>query len=410
VKIKDVIVDEFWVKDYTLRDAEGHRHPGPQKDSAAFMVRIIADNGAEGVNFSSTHLLKPNDKYNIPKSAKDYSGGSGFSAAEIIRSVIKPMIVGEDALAREKIFQMIKERQRLNKAINETVLSYVDCALWDLAGNIAGLPVYKMLGGHRTKIKAYASTMVGDDYEGGLRSVEDYANYAVELKKQGFTAYKLHTWANVMWNENSWRGNADWKRDAEVCHAVRAAVGDDMELMLDPYHYYDRYDALKLGRELEKARFAWFEEPMDEYNVSSYKWLCDNLDIPVCGPEVALGKLHTRAEWIVSGACDICRTGAGDVGGLTPSIKVAHVCEAFGVPLEVHSPGPAAIHLLASSIVRGEYYEYGLIHPFLDWAAPPHLNSSIDEYDGAGNILVPQRPGLGWDINHDYIRDNLIRK
>jgi len=408
VKIKDLIVDEFRIKDYVLRDAEGHRHPGPEKDARAFMVRIIADNGLEGIYFSSSNFLKPNEKYNIPKGVEDFSGGSGFSVPNVLRSIIKPMIVGEDVNAREKIFQMISERQRLSKAITDGVLAYVDCALWDLAGKIAGMPVYKMLGGHRTKIRAYASTMVGDDYEGGLDTNEAYAKYAVDLQKQGFTAYKLHTWADVPWHANSYRGKADWKRDAAVCHAVRDAVGPDMDLMLDPYHFYDRYDALYLGRELEKAKFAWLEEPMDEYNVTNYKWLCDNLDIPVCGPEVALGKLHTRAQWIMQGACDICRTGAFDVGGLTPSLKIAHVCEAFGLPLEVHSPGPANIHLLASTVVQGEFYEYGLIHPFFDWATPPYLNSAVDEYDGEGNILVPQGPGMGWDINHDYIRDNLI--
>ncbi|MBE6904996.1 MAG: hypothetical protein E7476_01775 [Ruminococcaceae bacterium] len=63
-----------------------------------------------------------------------------------------------------------------------------------------------------------------------------------------------------------------------------------------------------------------------------------------------------------------------------------------------------------SSGTPGEYYEYGLVHPFFDWATPPWLNRSIDELDGAGNVLVPQTLGMGWDINFDYIRDHLIRK
>ena len=409
IKIKDLVVDEFAVKNYVGRDAEGHAHPGHEKDSRAFMVRIIADNGLEGIYFSSASFLKPNAAYNIPKSANDHSEKTrGYSVPEILRSVIKPMIVGEEATARERIFNKIAQRQRLNQAINEKVLAYVDCALWDLAGKIAELPVYKLLGGSRTKIRAYASTMVGDHFEGGLDTPEAFAKYAAACKKKGFTAYKLHTWAELPWNESMNRSTADWKMDAEACLAVRAAVGDDMDLMLDSFHYYDRYDALKLGRELEKARFTWFEEPMDEYNMSSYQWLCENLEIPICGPEVALGKLQTRAEWIVNKASDICRTGAFDVGGLTPTLKTAHLCEAFGVPLEIHSPGPCNLQLIAAMSIPGEYYEYGLIHPFLDWVTPPFLNSPCDKLEN-GYVLLPEGEGMGWDINYDYIKANLIK-
>lgn len=409
MKIIDVKVDEFFTENYTIKDSEGHSHPGVKSDGKQFLVRVIADNGLEGHYFSQSMYLKPNEKFNVPKDAVNKIHTRGYSQAEILRSAVKPMIIGEDPLSREKIFNKISQMQRLNFAISEKTLAYIDCALWDLAGKAAGVPVYKLLGGHRTKIKAYASTMVGDHYEGGLDTAEAYARFAKECKIKGFKAYKLHTWAEIPWEENTIRAKGNWKRDVEACHSVRQEAGDDMELMLDCYHYYDRYDALNIGKELEKANYAWLEEPMDEYNVSSYKWLCDNLDIPVCGPEVALGKLQTRAEWIVRGSCDIARTGAFDVGGLTPALKTAHLCEAFGIPLEIHSPGPCNIHLLASMIIPGEYYEYGLLHPFLDYTTPPWLNKQVDEMDSDGNILVPQTPGMGWDINYDYIKDNLVK-
>ena len=409
MRIVDLKVDEFSFKNYIMRDAAGHAHPGLETDSVAFMIRIIAENGAEGRYFSDPSYVKPNANYNVPKSTKSRIFTKGFSMPEILRSVIRTLVVGEDVYAREKIFNKINQMQRLNAAITEKVLAYVDCALWDLAGQLQGLPVYKLLGGHRTKIKAYASTMVGDYYEGGLATPEDFAKYALYWKNEkNFKALKLHTWAEKDWEDETYRAKGDWKQDAKACHAVRDVVGNDMELMLDCYHYYDRYDAYKLGKELEKANFAWLEEPMDEYNVSSYKWLCDNLTIPICGPEVTLGKSYTRAEWIKGGACDIVRTGAFDVGGLTSALKTAHLCEAFGMPLELHSPGPCNIHLLAAMTIPGEYYEYGLVHPFFDWATPPWLNSSIDQLDGEGYILVPQSPGMGWDINFDYINDNMI--
>ncbi|MCL2058881.1 MAG: hypothetical protein FWH01_07445 [Oscillospiraceae bacterium] len=411
MKIADLTVREFHVKSYTMTDICAHGHPGSESDSAAFMMTLVAEDGTEGHYFSSSFHAVPSERYNVPAGSFSMVRTKGMSTPEILRSVVKTMVVGEDVFAREKVFNKLFQMQRLNGAISDRILAYVDCAMWDLAGQITGQPVYRLLGGgHRERVKAYASSMVGDHYEGGLNTPEDYANFAEQCKKAGYQAFKLHTWAERDWDDATIRAKGDWKHDLEACEAVRGRVGPDMALMLDCYHYYDRHDALQLGLGIERLGYAWFEEPMDEYSVSSYKWLCENLKIPVCGPEVALGKLQTRAEWIARGACDIVRTGAFDVGGLTPSMKIAHLCEAFGLPLEVHSPGLANLHMLAALTIPGEYYETGLLHPFLKSVTPPWLNRQIDEVDTDGYVHVPQGPGMGWDINYDYIEANEINK
>lgn len=104
--------------------------------------------------------------------------------------------------------------------------------------------------------------------------------------------------------------------DIKACAAVREAVGPDIDLMIDGYHWYSRAEALWIGKELEKLNFAWFEEPMEEDSMSSYAWLAENLSIPIVGPESFGGKHHMRAEWVKAGACDILRAGANGVGGL----------------------------------------------------------------------------------------------
>ena len=379
MKIIDLVTETFHYESCIVRDTEGHAHPGPEHDATQTLLRIITAEGFEGYAFGA----RP----------------------EVIEQIVKPMLIGEDPFYRERIWQKLKERQRLYLGtLYDRMLSVVDLALWDLAGRALNQPVYRLLGGSRDQVPAYASTMCGDDLAGGLDTPKAYAEFALKCKARGYTAFKLHTWQPPV------PGAPDVKRDVAACAAVREAVGDDMVLMLDPFHYYSREEALYLGRELEGLDYYWLEEPMDEHSTSSYVWLTDQLSIPVVGPETAEGKMHTRAEWIVRGASDISRGGVGDVGGITPLVKVAHLCESFGVRMEVHGGGAANLHVLCAMGIPGEYYERGLLHPFLDYDQPkPWLNALEDPMDDQGYAHVSQKPGLGQDINFDYIQANLIQ-
>ena len=90
-------------------------------------------------------------------------------------------------------------------------------------------------------------------------------------------------------------------------------------------------------------------------------------------------------------------------------MKVAHLCEAFGVAMEVHGNGVGNLHALCAMSIPGEYYERGLLHPFLDYdSPPPWLNEPVDPMDADGYVHVSPKPGLGFDINFDYIRRNLV--
>ena len=191
--------------------------------------------------------------------------------------------------------------------------------------------------------------------------------------------------------------------DIKACAAVREAVGPDIELMLDGYHNYSRTDALRIGRALEKLDFAWFEEMMNEQSTASYAWLAGQLDIPIVGPESLSGKHYSRADWVKAGACDILRAGVAGNGGITPTIKTAHLAEAFGMNCEVHGNGAANLAVCAA-IRNCRWYERGLLHPFLDYdEVPAYLNSLTDPMDKEGFVHLSQKPGLGEDINFDYI-------
>jgi L-alanine-DL-glutamate epimerase-like enolase superfamily enzyme len=333
-------------------------------------------------------------------------GVSGYwfgGNANVIKSLVKPAIVGRDPFYREAIWHDLNERQRLNaSALSDPVLCAVDLALWDLAGRALEIPVYKMLGGYRDKVPAYASTMCGDDLKDGLATPEDYARFAKWAMARGYPAFKLHTW------QPPYEGAPSVKRDLEACAAVREVVGPDVPCMLDPYHYYDREAALALARGLEELDFYWLEEPMDEHSMSSYIWLTAHTSLAICGPETCEGKMYVRAEWIKNNACDISRCGVGDVGGLTPLMKTIHLCESFGMRCEIHGGGFANLAALCA-MKNGEFYERGLLHPFVDYERPPEwLHELADPMDEQGFVRASQRPGLGMNINFDYIEKNAV--
>ena len=378
MKITDITVESFRYISNTTRDSEGHGHPGPEHEATASLTTIHTDEGVEGHCFS----------------------GMPQGTLTLVRSIL----IGADPFYSEKIWNLLKERQRLNMAsLNDKHMMAIDLALWDIKGKATGQPVHKLLGATRDKVPAYASTMCGDDLENGLATPEDYARFAAWcVKERGYPAYKLHTW------QPPYDGAPSAKRDIQACAAVREAVGPDVPLMLDPYHYYSRGEALYLARELDKLDYAWMEEPMDEHSMSSYVWLCENTLLAICGPETAEGKMFTRAEWIKAGACDIVRGGVGDLGGITPLMKVAHLAESFGMNMEVHGGGVGNLHVMCAT-ENTWLYERGLLHPFVDYEEPrPWLNKLVDPMDDEGFVHVSQEPGLGMDINFDYIKENAV--
>nr|WP_272893489.1 mandelate racemase family protein [Duffyella gerundensis] len=382
VKITDVSVTVFTYPTRRSVDSAGHSHPGEMSQASMAMLTISTDEGAQGYSFAPPEVVRPH----------------------VVNAFFKKVLVGQNPFDRERLWQDLVHWQRGSAhQLTERALSFVEQALWDLIGRKLNMPVHKLLGGYREKIPAYGSTMCGDELKGGLSTPDEYAEFALKLVARGYQAIKLHTWMPPV----SFAPNP--KMDIKACAAVREAVGPDIALMIDGYHWYSRSEALTIGKALEKLDFAWFEEPMQEESMSSYVWLADNLSIDVIGPESLGGKHHSRADWVKAGACDILRAGANGVGGISPTMKVAALAEAFGMDCEVHGNGAASLAVVGA-IRNCRWYERGLLHPFLDYdEVPAYLNALVDPMDEQGFVHLPTRPGLGEDINFDYIDSHAVR-
>ena len=381
MKVEETTVTTFTYTSHTVQDTDGHTHPGDPHDVKTALLTITADDGTSGYSFGSPESLRPT----------------------VMSNFVRRVVMGQDPHDRERLWQALARWQRGSGGnLTDRTLATVEMALWDLVGRKLELPVWKLLGGMRDKVPAYGSTMCGDEMTDGLAMPEDYGRFAEWLIDRGYAAIKLHTWMPPV----SWAPSV--KMDIKACAAVREATGPDVPLMLDANHWYSRTEAYELGKGIQELGYYWFEEPMDEHSMSSYVWMAENLDIPVLGPEYVEGKFHSRAEWALAGACDILRTGVGDVGGIGPSMKVCHLAESLNMDCEIHGGGPGNLAVLGG-FFNGRWYERGLLHPFVDYdAAPEYLNSIIDPMGEDGMIPMPDRPGLGEDINFDWIVDNTV--
>ncbi|WP_207592363.1 enolase C-terminal domain-like protein [Halomontanus rarus] len=375
MEIRDIETIEFTYQSTKRADEKGHAHPGEPREAIGTITRVVVDGGPDG-----------------------YCPGGTRTANDLAARYLE----GADPLERERRWQQLYRSQRLHRAsLVAGTVSRIDCALWDVAGKYYDEPVYRLLGGHRDRIPAYASTMVGDDDPDGLGTPEAYADFAAELVDRGHGAVKLHTWMPPF--------DADPDRVVAACRAVRERVGPDVDLMLDSHHYYARTDAARIGRALADLEFRWFEEPMDEHSLSAYEWLTDEVDVPIVGPETAEGGPYTRAEWLKRDIADVSRVGVHDVGGLTPALKTVHLCESFTVACEVHGANAPNLHLLGAMTQPGEYYERGLLHPEYDYeAATPWLAEPIDPLNDDGTVSVPREPGLGYDFDWEFVDANRL--
>lgn len=386
MKITDIRVETF--RTHADRWDIGHARLIPHAEVLQSILTIDTDEGVQGYYFGGG--AKHGDQEGLNSVERD-----------LILGRIKNLLVGQDPFDREMIWKWFWVAN-----IPEGVASVIDMALWDLAGRHSGLPVYKLMGGARDRVKAYASTYPN------IGKPQVYADHALACKEQGYLAYKIHP--HYFWNPETGKPTpgrpSNIAADIETCHLVREAVGDDMVLMYDVWGtYMSIEEAIKVGRELEKLDFYWFEHPMPEYRVESYVRLARELSIPILAPEIAAGGVFTRAEWILRGASDMSRMDVKR-GGITGCRKTAVVCEAYGLKCEIHMAGWGNLQVMgATSEDTSEYYERGLLAPGVDYEAThPYLAANCDPLDPDGYITLPTLPGMGYQINWDYIRDNRV--
>lgn len=301
---------------------------------------------------------------------------------------IAPVILGRRVTEREAIWHELWTIDRHLAFFPVYLPGPIDVALWDLSAQHARLPLYHFLGECRTSLPVYASSLFMDD-------VDAYVEQMFRYKALGFPAYKAHP-------------PGPWRKDMQVHRALREAAGADYTLMTDPVADYSLEEAIRVGRDLERLDYHWFEEPFRDFELAKYAKLCAALDIPIAGTETTRGGPWGVAQAIAFNAADIVRADVSWKAGVTGTLKTAHLAEAHGMRCEIHCTTMGFMdiaNLHVSCAIRNcEFFE--LLVPEDAFRFPMKDPYPIRD----GHAHVPTKPGIGVELDWDLIDNTCVER
>lgn len=291
---------------------------------------------------------------------------------EMVRS-LAPLIVGRDPQFSARFWHdaWIDINFVGHKGVPVVGISAIDGALWDLRGKLAGLPIHRLIGAHRSAVPAYASG--GLWLSSGIAELEREARGFVDA---GFRAVKMRLGMKTM------------REDVERVGAVRAAVGPDIALMADANQQLTVDRAIRLGRELEQFGLAWFEEPLPAYDLEGVARVAAALDTPVASGETEYTRYGFR-QMLELKSADVLMPDLQRVGGVTEFLRVSHMAAAFDVPVSSHLFSEMSVQVLAA-LSNATYLEH------MPWFEPLY-QGRLELRDG--EAVVPEAPGWGLPLD-----------
>ncbi|WP_447044649.1 mandelate racemase/muconate lactonizing enzyme family protein [Vreelandella sp. H-I2] len=346
----------------------------------AMLVEVHTEDGLVGWGESINHGLQP------PQIAQ-----------AVVEYALKPLLIGRSVFDHEVLWEEMYNHTRPygQKGAALFGIAAIDIALWDLFGKALGQPIHRLMGGaFRREIRPYAT---GFYRRKDGRYPEDIVEEALRHQANGYRAMKIKTGFGV----NS---------DIRDMRAVREAVGDDVQLMMDANCAYSVPAARRILMELEETRVHFFEEPLSPENRHGYRELKGVSSTYVAAGENEYTKIGYR-ELISEGALDIVQPDLGAAGGFTECRKIAALAQAWHVPLIPHVWGTgiglaAAVQFIAT--LPPQPLSLNPDEPMLEYDQSAHpfrqeLISGEFALNSRGCVELPDKPGLGIEIDRDVI-------
>lgn len=356
----------------------------------ALLVIVKTDKGLEGIGECATF------------------GCSMSAMADVIEHQLKPLLIGEDPLAIEYLWNRMVWSNWANghRGIVMGAISGIDIALWDILGKEAGLPIYRLFGANKDRVRAYASAGFYAEDKGLDKLKAEMDGYI----NKGYTAFKMKVGRtlNKLEMPHHYIRKGDFcvsaEEDRKRVQTVREAIGSDAVLMLDMNCTWTASEVLAAEPFFDEYNIYWIEEPARSDDLEGYAAIAAGLKRTlVAGCESEQG-LSRYKEMLENKAVDVVQANLGWSGGFTECRKIAALSLAYDKMFTPHTFFSAVltaanIHFAASlpnvPFIESEENENPLRTKLLKEPL---------EHDAHMNYFVPQKPGLGIELNWDTVK------
>ena len=333
-------------------------------------------------------------------------GGAPTLTQAVVEQLLKPMLVGQDPLLIERLWQTMFERTRAagRRGVVMHAISGIDMALWDIAGKVAGLPLYRLLGAYADQLELYAS---GGFYQEG-KDVRALVAETEAYVAQGYRGMKMKIGRNPS-TQTHLRGLLAMteqcvvppEEDLARVEAVRKALGRDRKLMVDINCVWSPAMAIAMGKALEPFDLYWIEEPVATDDIDGSAAVAAALHTPIAGYETEVG-LYGFRELITRRAVDIVQPDLAWTGGFSEGRRVAALAHAHNMMVAPHAFGGAVLLVaslhFAASIPNALVVEH-------DRNENPLREALLKEplEIERGMVSLPTRPGLGIELDRTVV-------
>ena len=322
--------------------------------------------------------------------------GEGIGNARLVKAILEgqmaDLAIGLDPFDIERVRQQLMDSQVYfeRKGSGICAASAIEMACWDIKGKALNVPVYQLLGGlYRDKIQAYASDIYWEE------NPNDMAKNAARIVRRGFRAVKAHV------------GYESPKADLERVKAIRDAIGQDIQLMIDLNAGYNLLEAYQASQLWEPFELIWLEEPLNPNQIGALADLRSRTRIPIASGENEF-QVHGFKQLFDQRAIDVAMPDIGRVGGIQETKNICSLADSYGIPVSPHNYSSgvllaATIHLMASTpnaqLLELDTSDNAIYEDLL--LAPLEIRD--------GYVTVSDYPGLGVELRKDILAEYAVK-
>jgi galactonate dehydratase len=324
--------------------------------------------------------------------------GTVMYFAKTVESAIHeltPFVIGMDPVQVELILQrLVRDPYADGAQIHMAAVAAIEMACWDIVGKALNQPIYNLWGGRcHDRLRAYAN-----GWYRGERTPELFSDRAKEVVGQGYTALKFDPFGDA-WRTLSSR---EFAVSMEIIAAVRSAVGHEIDLLIEGHSRFSPATAVQVAKALEPFRPMWFEEPVHHGNIAAMVEVARQSPVPIATGESFSSK-HQFAELLKHDVVSIYQPEPLNLGGLFATRKIVDMVDAhYGVVAPHSAQGPVAsagcvqLNACTPNFLIQEFFD-----EFNDSWQKDMVQLPVEVIDGY--IAIPERPGLGIDLNLEEV-------